>query len=39
MIRLRIPVENYRTDSGALVLLPTATFNDVLAEVYPKVAR
>lgn len=39
VIRLRIPVENYRTDSGALVLLPTATFNDVLAEAYPKAAR
>ncbi len=39
VIRLRIPVENYRTEAGALVLLPTASFNDVLAEVYPKAAR
>ncbi|GEM_PF-875307 len=39
IIRLRLPVENYRTEAGALVLLPTASFNDVLAEVYPKAAR
>lgn len=36
VVRLSIPVRDYRTGSGAQVLLPTKTFNEILAEVYPK---
>ncbi|MEM9894669.1 MAG: hypothetical protein AAF962_27785, partial [Actinomycetota bacterium] len=31
-VRLSIPVENYETSGGAQVLLPTASFADVLAQ-------
>jgi len=37
--RLSIPVENYRTGSGALVLVPTRSFNAVLSAAYPPAAR
>ncbi len=30
-----IPVRNYRTENGALVLLPTMSFAEVLAQVWP----
>lgn len=33
--RISIPVETYRTDTGALVLLPTEPFQSLLADVYP----
>ncbi len=33
--RLKVPVRNHVTDSGAQVLVPTASFTDVLAEAYP----
>ncbi len=33
--RISIPVETYRTDTGALVLLPTEAFQSLLADVYP----
>lgn len=33
--RISIPVQTYRTDSGALVLLPTETFANLLNAVYP----
>lgn len=35
IIRLSIPTEDYRTNGGAQVLLPTETFNQTLAGVYP----
>lgn len=37
--RLSVKYENYRTDRGAQVLVPTVSFNDALATVYPKAAR
>lgn len=37
--RLSIPVDDYRTGGGAAVLIPTKTFNEVLAATYPKAAR
>ena len=39
VIRLQIPVENARAPSGALVLYPTRSFNQLLASVYPEAAR
>lgn len=36
---LTIPVTDYRTGSGAQVLIPTRTFNDVLAAQYPPARR
>ena len=33
--RIAIPVETYRTEAGALVLLPTASFPSLLTAVYP----
>ncbi|MDX1447650.1 MAG: LCP family protein [Acidimicrobiia bacterium] len=37
--RLSIPVRNYRTPAGAQVLIPTRTFNSILASAYPPAAR
>jgi LCP family protein required for cell wall assembly len=37
--RVRVSVENFRAPNGALVLVPTATFNSDLAKVYPAAAR
>jgi LCP family protein required for cell wall assembly len=39
VIRLSIPVENYRTSAGAQVLIPSETFNQTLASRYPAAAR
>ena len=39
VIRLSIPVTDYRTRSGAQVLIPTRTFNAVLAARYPAASR
>jgi LCP family protein required for cell wall assembly len=39
VIRLSIPVENYRTAAGAQVLIPSVTFNQTLAARYPAAAR
>lgn len=39
VIRLSIPVENYRTEAGAQVLIPTETFNRTLSARYPAAAR
>jgi LCP family protein required for cell wall assembly len=39
VIRLSIPVENYTTGAGAQVLIPTRSFNQVLAAQYPPAAR
>ncbi|HVR33892.1 MAG TPA: LCP family protein [Acidimicrobiia bacterium] len=39
VIRLSIPVENYRTGAGAQVLIPSQTFNRTLAARYPAAAR
>ncbi len=36
---VEVSVENYRTAAGAQVLLPTATFNAALGEVYPEALR
>ena len=33
--RLQIPVTNHLTDDGAQVLLPTASFSELLTEIYP----
>jgi hypothetical protein len=33
--RVSIPVETYRTDNGALVLLPTESIASLLQAVYP----
>ena len=30
-----LEVENYRTETGAAVLIPTRSFTELLAEVYP----
>lgn len=35
VIRLTIPVTDYRTGAGAQVLIPTRTFNSILAARYP----
>jgi len=37
--RISISVRDYVTSGGAYVLVPTATFNDSLAKVYPAAAR
>ena len=37
--RISISVRDYVTSGGAYVLVPTATFNDTLAKVYPAAAR
>lgn len=37
--RVNLRFENYRTSAGALVLLPTTTFNEALAKVYPPAKR
>ncbi|NOY55136.1 MAG: hypothetical protein GXP34_04035 [Actinobacteria bacterium] len=37
--RVRVSVKDYVTDRGAWVLLPTATFNEALAKVYPPAKR
>ena len=34
ILRLQIPVENYTTNRGAAVLLPTAGFTEILSEAY-----
>lgn len=39
VIRLSIPVQNYRTGAGAQVLIPSRTFNEILAARYPAAAR
>ena len=39
VIRLSIPVENYRTGAGAQVLIPSETFNQTLSSRYPAAAR
>jgi len=39
VIRLHIPVRDYVASSGAQVLLPTESFNEVLGAAYPKAAR
>lgn len=39
VIRLSIPVENYRTGAGAQVLIPSRSFNDILSASYPPAAR
>ncbi|MEX2279161.1 MAG: LCP family protein [Acidimicrobiia bacterium] len=39
VIRLSIPVQNYRTGAGAQVLIPSQTFNQTLAARYPAAAR
>ncbi len=39
VVRLSIPVTDYRTPSGAAVLIPARTFNEVLAASYPPAAR
>lgn len=39
VIRLSIPVSNYTASSGAQVLIPTRTFNRLLAAHYPTAAR
>jgi anionic cell wall polymer biosynthesis LytR-Cps2A-Psr (LCP) family protein len=36
---ISVEVQNYRTSSGAAVLIPTISFNDLLARVYPPAAR
>ena len=38
IIRLSQPVADYRTRAGAQVLVPTKTFNEVLAARYPAAA-
>ena len=38
IVRLRQPVADYRTRAGAQVLIPTRTFNEVLAAAYPPAA-
>ena len=35
--RIKIPVRNYTTPRGAQVLLPTMTFTELLAEIYPDI--
>lgn len=35
VIRIELEVDNYRTEQGAAVLVPTVSFTDLLAEVYP----
>jgi LCP family protein required for cell wall assembly len=35
IVRLRIPVRHYRTETGAQVLLAKESFEDLLAEVWP----
>ena len=37
--RLSIPVQNYRTNGGAQVLIPAKAFNETLGSVYSKAAR
>lgn len=37
--RISIPIDNYRTSRGAQVLVPTRSFNDTLAGVYPAADR
>ena len=37
--RISVSVRDYVTSGGAYVLVPTATFNDTLAKVYPAAAR
>jgi len=37
--RVHVSVKNYITSQGAWVLLPTATFNEALAKVYPTAKR
>jgi LCP family protein required for cell wall assembly len=37
--RISVSVRDYVTSGGAYVLVPTATFNDSLANVYPAAAR
>ena len=37
--RISVSVRDYVTSGGAYVLVPTATFNDSLARVYPTAAR
>jgi hypothetical protein len=37
--RISIPVRDYVTSAGAYVLVPTATFNEALAKVYPAATR
>lgn len=39
VIRLSIPVQNYRTGAGAQVLIPSRPFNEILAARYPAAAR
>lgn len=39
VVRLSIPVTDYRTRAGAQVLIPTRTFNAVLAARYPAAGR
>jgi LCP family protein required for cell wall assembly len=35
IVRVSIPVKTYRTDAGALVLLPSEPFQSLLTDVYP----
>jgi hypothetical protein len=37
-VSLQIPVESQRTPGGASILVPTASFDQVLAEGYPQLA-
>lgn len=39
VIRLSIPIQNYRTGAGAQVLIPSQSFNQTLASRYPAAAR
>lgn len=39
VIRLSIPVENYRTRAGAQVLIPSRSFNQILGAAHPPAAR
>jgi LCP family protein required for cell wall assembly len=39
VIRLDIPISNYRTSAGAQVLIPSRTFNEILAARYPAARR
>ncbi len=39
VVRLTIPIRNHRTGAGAQVLVPTQTFNQILAARYPPAGR
>jgi LCP family protein required for cell wall assembly len=39
VVRLAIPIQNYRTGAGAQVLIPSQTFNQTLSARYPAAGR